>query len=72
MCEATFATDEDAGEILHLSAQQAGSMARAAGVERLVLTHLEVGADPAVYERHGTESFGAPVEVARVGARYEA
>jgi ribonuclease BN (tRNA processing enzyme) len=72
MCEATYPTDEEAGDILHLSAERAGSMARAAGVERLVLTHLEVGADPAAYQRNGTEHFGAPVEVARVGARYEA
>jgi ribonuclease BN (tRNA processing enzyme) len=72
VCEATYATDEEAGDVLHLSAQHAGRMARSAGVERLVLTHLEVGADPAVHQQHGSESFGAPVEVARVGQRYDA
>jgi ribonuclease BN (tRNA processing enzyme) len=72
LCEATYETDAEAEGILHLSATQAGSLARTANAERLVLTHLQTGADAAAYRRRAEEAFGGPVEVARLGARYEA
>lgn len=71
LCEATFATDEDGAGVLHLSAHQAGAMAAAAGVDRLVLTHLWPGSDPDRHREIGAEAFGGPVELARAGARYE-
>ena len=70
LCEATLPTDEE-GTLQHLSARQAGSSARAAGVDRLVLTHMWVTLDPDRSRSEGSDAFGSPVEVAAVGARYE-
>ncbi len=69
LCEATMPTEEE-HTLDHLSARQAGSSAQAAGAGRLVLTHLWSSLDPEQSRREGTEAFGAPVEVASVGARY--
>jgi ribonuclease BN (tRNA processing enzyme) len=70
LCEATMTTEEE-GTLQHLSARQAGSSARAAGAGRLVLTHLWATVDPEQSRREGSEAFGAPVDVATVGARSE-
>lgn len=71
LCEATFATDEEGEGVLHLSARQAGAMAAAAGVGRLILTHLWPGSDPRRHLQIGADAFGGPVELARTGARYD-
>ena len=70
LCEATL-PPEDAGSIPHLTAVEAGSTARAAGVRRLVLTHFMPGVDRQQAQALGSEAFGAPVEVATEGACYE-
>ena len=70
LCEATMSTEEE-GTLQHLSARQAGSSARAAGVGRLVLTHLWATVDPGQARVEAAAAFGAPVEVATVGARYD-
>jgi ribonuclease BN (tRNA processing enzyme) len=71
LCESTYPTDEDADGILHLSAQQAGAMAKDADVRRLVLTHLWPGTDVDAHRREGSAAFGREVDVARTNARYE-
>ena len=48
--EATYGTDAEAEGIKHLSAGQAGAMARSAGARRLVLTHIWPGSDLSVHE----------------------
>ena len=70
LCEATMTTEEE-GTLQHLSARQAGATARAAGAGRLVLTHLWSTLDPEQAQSEGSAAFGAPVEVATVGARYD-
>ena len=70
LCEATMPIEEE-HTLDHLSARQAGSSARAAGAGRLVLTHLWSSLDPGEAQFRGSEAFGAPVEVASVGARYD-
>jgi ribonuclease BN (tRNA processing enzyme) len=56
----------------HLSGRQAGDAGRRAGVARLVITHIWPTDDPDDRRREAEEAFGAPVEVARVGATFEA
>lgn len=70
ICESTYPTDREAEGILHLSARAAGVMAAAAGVDRLVLTHLWPGGDPDLHREMASAAFGRPVEVATEGAVY--
>jgi ribonuclease BN (tRNA processing enzyme) len=67
LCEATF-TQEKEGSLLHLSGRQAGAMAAAAGVRRLIVTHRwpTVAADD--LRREAELAFGHPVEQASMGA----
>jgi ribonuclease BN (tRNA processing enzyme) len=69
LCEATFLSNRE-GSLPHLSARQAGLTARAAGVERLVITHLTPNTDPEAAREEAVESFGAEVTVAHIGDRY--
>jgi ribonuclease BN (tRNA processing enzyme) len=70
LIEASYATDEERGEVLHLAAAQAGAMAKAAGARRLVLTHLVPGADPEAHARLAEGAYGGPVVVAAPGDVY--
>jgi len=69
LCEATFLQDGEGGT-LHMSARQAGATARAAGAERLVLTHLWPTVDSAAALEEATAAFGRPVELAAINQRY--
>ncbi len=71
LCEATFLADKE-DTIQHLSARQAGQMARDAGVERLVITHLWPRVDPEMARTEASASFGTVVTVATIGDRYRA
>jgi ribonuclease BN (tRNA processing enzyme) len=67
LCEATY-TQNGEGSMLHLSGRQAGAMAAAAGVGRLIVTHRwpTVAADD--LRREAELAFGQPVEQASMGA----
>lgn len=69
--EASYATEVERGDVLHLSAEYAGAMARAVGARRLVLTHLVPGSDPEAHARLGAAAYGGPVDLAAPGAVYE-
>jgi ribonuclease BN (tRNA processing enzyme) len=71
VCEASL-TEAEEGRVQHLSAAQAGAMAAAAGVGRLVLTHLVPGADPEAQRAAAALRFGAEVELAAPGRTYTA
>lgn len=72
LCEATYATDDECGEVLHLSAAGAAAMARAANVGQLLLTHLYPTTDVEQVRRLGSETFGAPISIAQTNERYPA
>ena len=71
LLEASFATEAERGDVLHLSAGVAGAMAREAGARRLVLTHLVPGSDPEAHARLATAAYGGAVDLAAPGAVYE-
>ncbi len=54
----------------HMTAREAGEMARQAGADRLVVTHYSDLLDPQIVTREAQVGFGAPVELARRGARF--
>lgn len=56
---------------VHLTPAEAALMARSAGAERLILTHLRPDHDKEEIRRQGETAFGAPVELAHQGAVFE-
>ncbi|NQS77024.1 MAG: MBL fold metallo-hydrolase [Peptococcaceae bacterium] len=71
LCEAS-GLDKDAEAVreAHLTAGQAGTLAREAGVGRLLLTHFWPGYDPHLLGQQAEKTFGGPVELAREGETY--
>jgi ribonuclease BN (tRNA processing enzyme) len=70
VCEATL-TPEFEGGPPHLSARQAGAVAKRSGARRLVITHHWPGADLDAARLAAAAAYGGPVELATVHARYE-
>ena len=69
--EATLPRPERTGIRGHLTPEEAGEHARAAGAKRVVLTHISDELDHVWARKQASEAFGGPVEVAREGAAYE-
>ena len=69
LCEASL-TEAQEG-IQHLTAAQAGADARAAGVRRLVLTHLQPGTDADRSRADAEVTFGSPVDIAAIDDHHE-
>jgi ribonuclease BN (tRNA processing enzyme) len=69
LVEASY-TAEREGELKHLSGRQAGATARAAGARRLVLTHFWPTVDRQAIRAEAEATFGAPVELASIGATF--
>jgi ribonuclease BN (tRNA processing enzyme) len=72
LCEASYPDGEQNPPDLHLTGREAGEAATKAGVGRLVLTHLVAAwcSETNVVDS-ASAAFAGPVEVARVGARFE-
>lgn len=72
LCEATRREPDD-GPHGHLSATQAGRLARLAGVGELVLTHLTTRQPEWLQDLHADASlaFGGPVHLAAPGLRFD-
>lgn len=72
ICEATLESDGDEEDRprSHLSPWEAGAMASAAGVERLVLTHLPPHRDRETALRAARSVFRGDIVVAREGDRF--
>ena len=64
LCEASYTHEREHEGIQHLSARQAGELARAARAGQLVLTHQLPGADVEAHAVEGADAFGRPVSVA--------
>jgi len=69
LCEATF-TQGHEGEGRHLSGRQAGAMAAASCVERLVVTHRRPSIAADALAAEASEAFGGPVDQAALGRRF--
>jgi ribonuclease BN (tRNA processing enzyme) len=63
LCEASL-PPERSGTVQHLTGAEAGSLAREAGAERLLLTHLVPGTDPARHRSEAEATFDGPVLLA--------
>ena len=63
LCEATL-NEPDEGSPIHLTAQQAGTLAREVGAGRLVLTHFWPDTDRERALADAAVAFGGPVDVA--------
>ena len=70
LCEATY-TRESEGTLQHLSGGEAGTMARSAGVGRLILTHRWPTVSADAVRREAETAFGRPVDQASVGAVFD-
>lgn len=71
LCEVTLPERSSPGEWGHMTPQEAGEVARAAGVRRLVLTHVWQELDRDQLIRQAQAHFGGPVEIAVEGRVYE-
>jgi ribonuclease BN (tRNA processing enzyme) len=70
VCEASYLDDADTGG-LHLSAAQAGNMARDADVPFLSVTHIVPGQDRTAIEAAAADAFGSEVHMATPHLRFE-
>jgi ribonuclease BN (tRNA processing enzyme) len=70
LVEATFTLEQE-GQFQHLSGRQAGLQATAAGVGRLLLTHVQPGVDPDRQVADARSSFSGPVEAVTTNTTYE-
>lgn len=64
LSEATFLHDSAERNPVHLSARQAGELAREAGARRLVLTHILPVGSPGASAAEASSAYGSPVDVA--------
>ena len=69
LCEASY-NSEKVGAPVHLTAAQAGELARSVGARRLVLTHFWPTVDRARSGEEAAATFGAPVEIAAPNEEY--
>jgi ribonuclease BN (tRNA processing enzyme) len=69
VCEATMPPGEGGG--VHMTGAEAGAIAREAGAEHLLLTHLLPGTEPARRRSETEAVFDGPVTVAEPGYTHE-
>jgi ribonuclease BN (tRNA processing enzyme) len=70
VCEASLQPDHE-GQVQHLSARQAGKLARTLGAGRLVVTHVVPGVDAEAQLGMAEQAFGGSVELATANRSYE-
>jgi ribonuclease BN (tRNA processing enzyme) len=70
VCEASLEPEHE-GHVQHLSARQAGKLARSLGAGRLVVTHVVPGVDPEAQLEMAEQAFGGPVELAAANRSFD-
>ncbi|CAN5888727.1 MBL fold metallo-hydrolase [soil metagenome] len=70
LCEASFLEGADNPPDLHLTGREAGEHAAAAGVGRLLLTHVPPWHDPQQVLSDARPAFAGPLDLARPDATY--
>jgi ribonuclease BN (tRNA processing enzyme) len=70
LCEASLPPDNE-GHVQHLSARQAGKLARMLGAGRLVVTHVVPGVDAGGQLDMAGQAFGGPVELATANTSFD-
>jgi ribonuclease BN (tRNA processing enzyme) len=71
LCEASVGPDERLVPDLHMTGEMAGEHAEAAGVDRLIVTHVPPWGSREVAAAEAAKAFGGTVEVARADAVFE-
>lgn len=71
LCEAAYTDGADNPPGIHLTGREAGEHAAAAGVRRLVVTHVPPWGDPQRAAEHASEVYDGPVELAVPGGHWE-
>lgn len=76
LCEATYQDlpperEPEKSRDHHLTAREAGILAKKARAKRLVLTHLKYDLDRERSRKEAEEGYGAPVELAEPGRAFE-
>lgn len=71
LSEATFLHDSTERNPVHLSAHQAGLMAREAHVGHLVITHVLPTGSPSDSVAEASDAYGAPVDVATLHRTFD-
>jgi ribonuclease BN (tRNA processing enzyme) len=70
VCEASLEPAHE-GWVQHLSARQAGKLARTLAAGRLVVTHVVPGVDPETQRDLAEQAFGGPVELAAADRHFD-
>ncbi len=70
LCEAALGLETESGERGHSTAREAGEMARAAGVARLVLTHYPANYPAAELVAAAAETFEGAIDAAEDGSSF--
>jgi len=71
ICEATYVGHVKVEPGVHMWAREAGELAQAAGVGRLVLTHIWGSFDPQDAVIEASDAFDGPIEAATEGKTYK-
>lgn len=72
LCEAGYIEGrDDRFTGVHLTGKRAGESARAAAVQRLLLTHVPAWTDPQIPLREARSVYDGPIELAAPGAHYD-